>query len=61
MLIGLGITLLLAMGGIDVSVGVVLGLAAIGVGELLLAGANPWLAAAAGPVIGLLLGLVTGA
>jgi AI-2 transport system permease protein len=61
LLIGLGITLLLAMGGIDVTVGVVLGLAAIGVGNLLLIGANPWLAAAAGPVIGLALGLLTGA
>jgi len=61
LLIGLGITLLLAMGGIDVTVGVVLGLAAIGVGNLLLIGANPWLAAAAGPVIGLVLGLLTGA
>jgi len=49
------------MGGIDVTVGVVLGLAAIGVGNLLLIGANPWLAAAAGPVIGLVLGLLTGA
>jgi AI-2 transport system permease protein len=60
LLVGLGITLLLAMGGIDVTVGVVLGLAAIGVGNLLLLGANPWLAAAAGPAIGLLLGLLTG-
>jgi AI-2 transport system permease protein len=60
LLVGLGITLLLAMGGIDVTVGVVLGLAAIGVGNLLLIGANPWLAAAVGPVIGLLLGLLTG-
>jgi ribose/xylose/arabinose/galactoside ABC-type transport system permease subunit len=60
LLIGLGITLLLAMGGIDVTVGVVLGLAAIAIGNLLLAGASPWLAAAAGPVVGLTLGLVTG-
>ena len=60
LLVGLGITLLLAMGGIDVTVGVVLGLAAIGVGNLLLIGASPWLAAVAGPAIGLLLGLLTG-
>ena len=60
LLVGLGITLLLAMGGIDVTVGVVLGLAAIAIGNLLRLGANPWLAAAAGPVVGLALGLVTG-
>ena len=60
LLVGLGITLLLAMGGIDVSVGVVLGLAAIAIGNLLLAGASPLLAAAAGPAVGLVLGFVTG-
>ena len=61
LLVGLGETLLLAMGGIDVTVGIVLGLAAIGVGESLIAGANLWIAAAAGPVVGLMVGLVTGA
>jgi AI-2 transport system permease protein len=61
LLVGLGLTLLLAMGGIDVTVGIVLGLSAIGVGDLLVAGANPWVAAAAGPVVVLLFGLVTGA
>ncbi len=60
-LVGLGITLLLAMGGIDVTVGVTLGLAAIAIGELLRAGAGLWLAAAAGPVVGLALGALTGA
>ena len=58
LLIGLGMTLLLGIGGIDVSVGSVLGLAAIGVGRLLEAGAPPALAALAGPVAGLALGLV---
>ncbi|WP_233268274.1 ABC transporter permease [Pantoea sp. BAV 3049] len=58
LLIGLGMTLILAMGGVDVSVGVVMGLAAWGVGQLL--GANAVGAAAmAGPVIGLLTGAVT--
>ena len=61
LLVSLGITLLLAMGGIDITVGVVLGLAAIAIGRLLLAGVDPWLAAAAGPAVGLMLGLVTGA
>lgn len=60
LLVSLGITLLLAMGGIDITVGIVLGLAAIGVGNLLLAGVGPWTAAAAGPVVGVALGLLTG-
>jgi AI-2 transport system permease protein len=59
LLIGLGMTLLLGIGGIDVSVGSVLGLAAIGIGRLLEAGAPPVLAALAGPVAGLALGGVT--
>src|ERR1700723_939726 len=45
LLIGLGMTLLLGIGGIDVSVGSVLGLAAIGIGRLLEAGPPPGLAA----------------
>jgi AI-2 transport system permease protein len=56
LLIGLGMTLLLGIGGIDVSVGSVLGLAAIAVGRLLEAGAPPMLAALAGPTAGLALG-----
>ena len=51
--------LLLGIGGIDVSVGSVLGLAAIGIGRLLEAGAPPALSALAGPVAGLALGMVT--
>src|ERR1700684_275231 len=50
LLIGLGMTLLLGIGGIDVSVGSVLGLAAIGIGRLLQAGITPALAALACPV-----------
>jgi AI-2 transport system permease protein len=61
LLVGLGITFLLAVGGIDVSVGMVLGLAAVAIGNLLLGGIGPWVAAFAGPVVGLLLGLLTGA
>ena len=60
MLIGLGITLLLGVGGIDVSVGSLLGLAAIVIGRLLEAGTPPALAALAGPLAGVALGLVTG-
>ena len=50
LLIGLGMTLLLGVGGIDVSVGSLLGLAAIVIGRLLEAGTPPALAALAGPL-----------
>lgn len=60
LLIGLGLTLVLAMGGIDVSVGVAMGVAAIGVGHAVLAGASPLLAVAAGVLAGLMLGAITG-
>lgn len=59
LIIGLGMTLLLAMGGIDVSVGMVMGLAAIVVGRIVEAGYQPALAILAGPAVGALLGLVT--
>jgi len=59
LLVGLGMTLLLAMGAIDVSVGMAMGLAAIVVGRLLAADVNPALVALSGPIIGGLLGLVT--
>ena len=51
-------TLLLAMGGVDVSVGVVMGLAATHHGQLLNTPFNPTLTATlAGPVIGIIAGL----
>ncbi|MFB2551780.1 ABC transporter permease [Ensifer soli] len=61
LLIGLGMTLLLAMGGIDVSVGIVMGLAAIGVGRALGAGVPPLITALIGPLVGAGLGIVTAA
>ena len=61
MIIGLGMTLLLAMGGIDVSIGMVLGLAALAVGTLIGGGYRPLLPILAGPVVGALLGLLSGA
>jgi ribose/xylose/arabinose/galactoside ABC-type transport system permease subunit len=61
MIIGLGMTLLLAMGGIDVSIGMVLGLAALAAGALVGAGYKPLLPMLAGPAVGALLGLLTGA
>jgi len=59
LLVGLGMTLLLGIGGIDVSAGVAMGLAAIAVGRLLLVGAPPLVAALAGPIVGLALGSIT--
>ena len=59
LLVGLGMTLLLAMGGVDVSVGMVMGLAAIAVGKALQAGWGPVAAGLAGPAVGALLGLLT--
>jgi AI-2 transport system permease protein len=59
LLVSLGMTLLLAMGSIDVSVGMVMGLAAIVVGRIIEGGGNPLIAILAGPVMGGLLGLLT--
>lgn len=60
MLAGLGMTLLLAMGSIDVSIGILMGLAAIAVAHALLASIAPALALLIGPATGAGLGLVTG-
>lgn len=59
--VSLGMTLLLAMGGVDVSVGTVMGLAAIAVGKMLEAGWSPVFAGLAGPVVGAAVGLLTAA
>jgi len=59
LLVSLGMTLLLAMGGVDVSVGMTMGLGAIAVGEALEAGWPLWAAALAGPATGAALGLAT--
>ncbi|MCO5148972.1 MULTISPECIES: ABC transporter permease [unclassified Shinella] len=59
MLAGLGMTLLLAMGSIDVSIGILMGLAAIAVSHALLASVAPALALLVGPVTGAGLGMVT--
>lgn len=60
LMISLGMSLLLAMGGVDVSIGTVMGLAAFVIGQLLLAGVHPVLAAGAGILAGGALGIVTG-
>ncbi|SHG23231.1 AI-2 transport system permease protein [Kaistia soli DSM 19436] len=61
LLISLGMSLLLAMGGVDVSIGTVMGLAAFVIGRLLTAAVDPSLAALAGILAGTALGMVTGA
>jgi AI-2 transport system permease protein len=61
LLVSLGMTLLLAMGGVDVSVGMTMGLCAIVIGRLLLAGWPPLLAGLAGLIAGAALGGVTAA
>ena len=58
--VSLGMTLLLAMGSIDVSVGMVMGLSAIAVGRVLEAGGSPSVAMVAGLAASALLGLLTG-
>lgn len=60
LVIGLGMTFVLAIGGIDVSVGLVMGLAAIGVGHALLAGLPLVLVVLVGPAAGALIGVITG-
>lgn len=59
LIVSLGMTLLLAMGGVDVSVGMVMGLSAIAVGKALEAGWSPLPAGLAGPVVGAAMGVVT--
>lgn len=59
LVLGLGMTLILAMGGIDVSVGMVMGIAAIAVGTLLQTGVDPLWTIPVGLAAGMGLGLVT--
>jgi AI-2 transport system permease protein len=59
-LVALGMTLLLAMGAIDVSVGAVLGVTAILVGQALVAGMPLAVAVIVGPLAGAAMGLAAG-
>jgi ribose/xylose/arabinose/galactoside ABC-type transport system permease subunit len=56
----LGMTLIMAMGGIDLSVGSVVALSTVVVAWLLQHGHSPWVAAAGGVAVGGLCGLVNG-
>jgi rhamnose transport system permease protein len=60
-LIALGMTLVIITGGIDLSVGAVMGLSGIVLGMLFQAGMNVWLAVAFVLALGLLCGLLNGA
>jgi ribose/xylose/arabinose/galactoside ABC-type transport system permease subunit len=60
-LVALGMTLLMAMGAIDVSVGAVLGVAAILVGQSLVAGLPLAVTFLVGPLAGAAMGLIAGA
>lgn len=59
-LIALGMTLVIITGGIDLSVGSILGLSGIVLGFLYNAGLNIWLAAIAGVMAGALCGVING-
>jgi ribose/xylose/arabinose/galactoside ABC-type transport system permease subunit len=61
LMIALGMTLVIATGGIDISVGAAMGVCAIAVGTALDAGWPAAAAAALGPVGGMALGLITAA
>lgn len=59
-LVALGMTLLMAMGAIDVSVGVVMGLSALLIGKALAAGLPLGVVLVVGPITGAAIGLVAG-
>jgi ribose transport system permease protein len=60
MLVAFGMSFVLATGGIDLSVGSVLGLSAGVTGWLMMQGANLWIAIAAGLALGAIIGAVNG-
>ena len=59
-LLGIGITLAIITGGIDLSIGSTFAIVIVSVGKLLVAGVNPVLAFLIGAVLGFILGLVNG-
>lgn len=59
-IVSIGMTMVIIMGGIDLSVGSALGICAIVVGNLLLSGANPVLIVLAPMLIGAFIGLLNG-
>ena len=59
-LLGIGITLAIITGGIDLSIGSTFAIVIVSVGKLLVSGVNPFLAFAVGIILGFSLGLVNG-
>ena len=60
MIIGLGMTFVIAMGGIDLSVGAILSLCGVVMARMMLDGQNVWLAMACGLLLGIGLGVING-
>ena len=59
-LLGIGITLAIITGGIDLSIGSTFAIVIVSVGKLLVSGVNPFLAFALGIILGFSLGIVNG-
>ena len=59
-LLGVGITLAIITGGIDLSIGSTFAIVIVSVGKLLVSGVNPFLAFTIGIILGFSLGLVNG-
>ncbi len=59
-LLGIGITLAIITGGIDLSIGSTFAIVIVSVGKLLVSGVNPFLAFAIGIILGFSLGIVNG-
>ena len=59
-LLGIGITLAIITGGIDLSIGSTFAIVIVSVGKLLVSGVNPFLAFAVGIMLGFSLGIVNG-
>ena len=59
-LLGIGITLAIITGGIDLSIGSTFAIVIVSVGKLLVSGVNPFLAFAIGIILGISLGIVNG-
>ena len=59
-LLGIGITLAIITGGIDLSIGSTFAIVIVSVGKLLVSGVNPFLAFAVGIILGFSLGIVNG-
>jgi ribose transport system permease protein len=60
-IVSIGMTLVIILGGVDLSIGAILGIVAIIVGKLILANVNPFLIVIAAIVVGIAVGFINGA